>query len=226
MPLFIIGWCFAGVTHSWTLYKRIARLKCPPQSNATGEIVEHTFPVNVSYPVASDVLHPTMRHPHLHGQTERCTVTWTDILRTVYHSCVHAHSLNVRVEKVLKNSGTEGNGNAGAEASLKTKMTGSSSEASGGTLNQKKRVQSLWHYGSISASWGVQKMPLWNVAIDLKKYSTDFTTDFICFWFACFQGLIYNWSLYSHYSTEIQWTVQLNPVLLNLQSRPLYVASH
>lgn len=97
---------FSDVTKSGHFRKRIARLKCPPQSSATGELVEHTFPVNVSCPAASDVLHSTMRHPHLQRETERCTVTWTDILRTVYHSCLHAHSLNVHVEKVLKNSGT------------------------------------------------------------------------------------------------------------------------
>lgn len=68
----------------------------PPQSDATGELVENTLPVDVSYPRAGDVLHPTTRHPHLQRERKICSVTWTDVLRTVYHSHVGAHSLNLQ----------------------------------------------------------------------------------------------------------------------------------
>lgn len=57
----------------------------PPHSDATRELVENILSANVSYPRASDVLHPTARHPHLQRERKRCTVTWTDVLRTVYH---------------------------------------------------------------------------------------------------------------------------------------------
>lgn len=132
---------FSGVTKSGHFRKRIARHKCPPQSNATGELVEHAFPVNVSCPAASDVLHPTMRHPHLQRETERCTVTWTDILRTVYHSCLHAHSLNVHVEKVLKNSGTQREmawQKCWCGGKSEKTVTGSRAETSVGILKEKK----------------------------------------------------------------------------------------
>lgn len=62
----------------------------PPQSDATRELVENTLPVDVSYPGASDVLHAITRHPHLQREGKRCTVTWTDVLRTLCHSRVGA----------------------------------------------------------------------------------------------------------------------------------------
>lgn len=69
------GWC--GLFTAESVESR------PPQYDATRELAENTPPVDVSYPGASDVLHATTRHPHLQRERKRCTVTWTDVLRTL-----------------------------------------------------------------------------------------------------------------------------------------------
>lgn len=84
----------------------------PRQSDATGELVENTLAVDVSYPGASDVLHATTRHPHLQRESKRFTVTWTDVLRT--HSHVGACSVQVS-DTVLKAGNWEIRGHRGRE---------------------------------------------------------------------------------------------------------------
>lgn len=73
----LIGWV-AAIIHRVGLFTAQYVETRPPQSNATRELVENTLPGNVSCPGASDVLHPTTRHPHLqrvgkrHTTVDRC----------------------------------------------------------------------------------------------------------------------------------------------------------
>ena len=41
------------------------------QADPTRDLVGNVLPIDVSYPGARDVLHPTTAHPHLQRHTER-----------------------------------------------------------------------------------------------------------------------------------------------------------